>query len=139
MYYRGVLFFLKFFCSTIWKLKTRPSSLQSHFENDKKMYAIVEIAGQQFKVEKDRYIYTHRLAHEAGAEVTFDKILLVDNEGAIQVGAPTVSGASISGKVLEHLKGERIVVFRKRRRKGYKKRNGHRQEFSKVFISDINL
>jgi large subunit ribosomal protein L21 len=101
------------------------------------MYAIVEIAGQQFKVEKDRYIYTHKLAHEAGSDVTFDKVLLVDNDGSIQVGVPTVNGASVSAKVLEHLKGEKVVVFRKRRRKGYRKRNGHRQEFSKVLINNI--
>ncbi len=101
------------------------------------MYAIVEIAGQQFKVEKDRFVYTHRLTEEVGAELTFDRVLLVDNEGAISVGLPTVSGASVSGKILEHVKGEKVIVFKKKRRKGYKKRNGHRQEFSKVLISGI--
>ncbi|MBC8112583.1 MAG: 50S ribosomal protein L21 [Verrucomicrobia bacterium] len=103
------------------------------------MYAIVEIAGQQFKVENDRFVYVHKLSKEAGSEITFDKVLLVENNGAISVGSPTVSGASISAKVLEHIKGERIVVFKKKRRKGYKKRNGHRQEFSKVLINSISF
>ncbi len=103
------------------------------------MYAIVDIAGQQFKVEKDRFLYVHRLAGEAGADVVFDKVLLVDNGGEISVGAPTVSGASISGKILEHVKGEKVIIFKKRRRKGYRKKIGHRQLFTKVLIEDITL
>lgn len=78
------------------------------------MYAIVEIAGQQFKVEKGRYIYTHRLAGETNAELVFDKVLLVDNDGAVSVGTPTVSGASVKGTILEHLKGEKVIVFKKK-------------------------
>lgn len=102
------------------------------------MYAIVEIAGQQFKVEKDKYIYTHRLSGEEGAAITFDKVMLVDNSGKIAVGVPTIKGASVTGKVLEHLKGDKIIIFHKKRRKGYKKKNGHRQYLSKVLIESIN-
>ncbi len=101
------------------------------------MYAIVEIAGQQFKVEKDRFLYTHRLAGEEGAALVFDKVLLIDNDGSIAIGAPTVAGASVSGKILEHVKGEKVIVFKKKRRKGYKKKNGHRQQFTKVLIEGI--
>jgi large subunit ribosomal protein L21 len=101
------------------------------------MYAIVEIAGQQFKVEQDRFLYTHRLAGEEGAALVFDKVLLIDNAGTIVVGAPTVAGASVSGKILEHVKGEKVIVFKKKRRKGYKKKNGHRQQFTKVLIEGI--
>jgi large subunit ribosomal protein L21 len=101
------------------------------------MYAIVEIAGQQFKVEKGRFIYTHRLAGEANAELVFDKVLLVDNDGVVSVGTPTVSGASVKCTILEHLKGERLIVFKKKRRKGYQKQNGHRQALTKVQIDDI--
>lgn len=103
------------------------------------MYAIVEIAGQQFKVEKDKFIYTHRLAAEEGAEVTFDKVLLIEDAGAISVGAPVVEGAKIQGKILSHLKGDKIIVFKKKRRKGYQKQNGHRQYLTKLMIEDIIL
>ncbi|MCA0362924.1 MAG: 50S ribosomal protein L21 [Spirosomataceae bacterium] len=101
------------------------------------MYAIVEIAGQQFKVEKGRYIYTHRLAGETNAELVFDKVLLVDNDGNVSVGTPTVSGASVKGTILEHLKGEKVIVFKKKRRKSYQKQNGHRQALTKVQIDEI--
>ncbi len=101
------------------------------------MYAIVEIAGQQFKVEKDKYIYTHRLSNDEGESVEFDNVLLVDSDGAVDVGTPTVSGAKIKGKILEHVKGDKVIVFKKKRRKGYKVKNGHRQLFSKVLIEDI--
>jgi large subunit ribosomal protein L21 len=103
------------------------------------MYAIVEIAGQQFKVEKDRYLYAHRLKGEEGAALVFDKVLLVDNDGVISVGAPTVAGATVSGKILNHLRGEKVLIFKKKRRKGYRKRQGHRQSFTKVMIESINL
>jgi len=102
------------------------------------MYAIVEIAGQQFKVEKDKYIYTHRLSSEEGDAVEFDNVLLVDNEGSIDVGTPVLSGAKVKGKVLEHVKGDKVIVFKKKRRKGYKVKNGHRQLFSKVLIEEIS-
>ncbi len=101
------------------------------------MYAIVEIAGQQFKVEENRYIFVHRLSEEAGSAVEFDNVMLIDNDGDIQVGAPKVEGAVVKGKVLEHVKGDKVVVFKKKRRKGYKVRNGHRQQFSKVMIESI--
>ncbi len=101
------------------------------------MYAIVEIAGQQFKVEKGREIFTHRLEGDADAALVFDKVLLVDSEGNVQIGAPTVAGASVKGTILEHLKGEKVIVFKKKRRKGYKKKNGHRQLLTKVRIDDI--
>jgi large subunit ribosomal protein L21 len=103
------------------------------------MYAIVEIAGQQFKVEKDRYIYTNRLKGEVGDTVTFDSVLLVDNNGTVSIGAPTLSGATITGEVLSHLKGDKVIVFKKKRRKGYKKKNGHRQYLTKLLIKDINF
>ncbi len=102
------------------------------------MYAIVEIAGQQFKVEADKYIYTHRLEAEEGASLEFDKVLLVDNDGSVSVGEPTVSGAVVKGKVLSHMKGEKVLVFKKKRRKGYKKKNGHRQHYTKVLIEQIS-
>ncbi|MFV0364977.1 MAG: 50S ribosomal protein L21 [Mangrovibacterium sp.] len=102
------------------------------------MYAIVEIAGQQFRVEADRKLYVHRLDAEVGAEVKFDKVLLVDNDGKIAIGTPIVEGASVSAKVLDHLKGDKVIVFKKKRRKGYKKRNGHRQYLTQILIQSIN-
>ena len=101
------------------------------------MYAIVEIAGQQFKVEKGRFLYTNRLVGETNAELVFDKVLLVDNEGKINVGAPTIAGASVKCTILEHLKGEKVIVFKKKRRKSYQKQNGHRQSLTKIMIIDI--
>ena len=101
------------------------------------MYAIVEIAGKQFKVAKDQYIYAPKMDGEAGASVSFENVLLVDNGGSVQVGAPTVSGAVVSGKILEHVKGDKVIVFKKKRRKGYAKKNGHRQQFTKVQIESI--
>ena len=101
------------------------------------MYAIVEIAGQQFKVEKDKKIFVHRLDAAEGDSVDFDKVLLVDNDGRIDVGTPVLEGAKITAKVLEHLKGDKVLVFKKKRRKGYKKLNGHRQQFTKIQIENI--
>jgi large subunit ribosomal protein L21 len=102
------------------------------------MYAIVEIAGKQFKVEQNKYIYTHRLSGDEGSSITFDKVMLVDNSGKISVGLPSIKGATVTGKVLEHLKDNKVLVFKKKRRKGYKKKNGHRQYLSKVLIESIN-
>ncbi len=102
------------------------------------MYAIVDIAGKQFKVAKDQYVYAPRLEGEAGALLSFDKVLLIDNEGSVEVGAPTVKGASVSAKILEHVKGDKVIVFKKKRRKGYAVRNGHRQQFTKVLIEGIS-
>jgi large subunit ribosomal protein L21 len=101
------------------------------------MYAIVEIAGQQFKVEKEKKIYVHRLPQAEGIDVTFEKVLLVDNEGVISVGAPVVEGAKVNATVLKHLKGDKVIVFKKKRRKGYKKKNGHRQYLSQILITDV--
>lgn len=102
------------------------------------MYAIVDIAGQQFKVEKDQQLFVHRLDSKEGDAVTFDNVLLVDNNGKVKVGAPTVGGASVSAKVLGHLKGDKVIVFKKKRRKGYQKSNGHRQALTKIRIEGIN-
>ena len=101
------------------------------------MYAIVEIAGQQFKVEKERKVYVNRLPQEEGADVAFEKVLLVDNEGVISIGAPVVEGAKVTATVLRHLKGDKVIVFKKKRRKGYKKKNGHRQYLTQIQITEI--
>lgn len=101
------------------------------------MYAIVEIAGQQFKVEKDQEIFVHRLDGDAGSTVEFDNVLLYDNDGKISVGTPTVDGMMVKAKIVEHLKGDKVLVFHKKRRKGYQKQNGHRQYLSKIVIEDI--
>ncbi len=101
------------------------------------MYAIVDIAGQQFKVEKDQKIFVHRLNAEEGSKVDFDNVLLIDNNGKVNVGAPSVSGAKVSATVLNHLKGEKVLVFKKKRRKGYQKLNGHRQYLSYIQINEI--
>lgn len=101
------------------------------------MYAIVDIAGQQFKVEKSQQIFVHRLEGNEGDTVNFDKVLLVDNGGKVDVGMPTVKGASISAKIVNHLQSDKVLVFKKKRRKGYAKLNGHRQQMTKIEIQDI--
>ncbi len=101
------------------------------------MYAIVEIAGQQMKVEKGRKIYVHRLENAEGETVVFDKVLLVDDEGAVKVGTPVVEGSSVTATVIEHLKGDKVLVFKKKRRKGYQKMNGHRQYLTKIQIEEV--
>jgi large subunit ribosomal protein L21 len=101
------------------------------------MYAIVEIAGQQFKVEKDKKLFVHQLEAEVGTSVDFEKVLLVDNDGTIAVGTPTVKGAKVTATVLEHLKGDKVMVFKKKRRKGYQKENGHRQRFTQIQVETI--
>jgi large subunit ribosomal protein L21 len=102
------------------------------------MYAIVEIAGHQFKVSKDLKVYVNRLASEEGSKVTFDKVFLLDDNGTITLGAPAIEGASVEAKVLQHLKGDKVIVFKKKRRKGYKKRNGHRQYLTQIVIEGIS-
>jgi large subunit ribosomal protein L21 len=102
------------------------------------MYAIVEIAGQQFKVSKDLKVYVHRLSNEEGSKVSFDKVLLLDDNGTITLGAPAIEGASVEAKVLQHLKGDKVIVFKKKRRKGYKKRNGHRQYLTQIIVESIS-
>lgn len=101
------------------------------------MYAIVEIAGQQFKVEKEKKLFVHQLEAAEGDSVDFDRVLLVDNDGNIAVGTPTVKGAKVTAKVLEHIKGDKVLVFKKKRRKGYQKMNGHRQRFTQIQIENI--
>ena len=101
------------------------------------MYVIVEIAGQQFKAEKGRKLYVHRLKEEVGSSVSFDKVLLTENDGQVKVGTPVVKGATVKCKILKHLKDDKVLVFKKKRRKGYQTLNGHRQYFSKVVIKEV--
>ena len=102
------------------------------------MYAIVDIAGKQFKVTQDQFVYAPKMQGEEGASVEFDNVLLVDNDGKVEVGTPMLKGAKVSGKILEHVKDDKVIVFKKKRRKGYKVRNGHRQDFTKVLIEKIS-
>ena len=101
------------------------------------MYAIVEIAGQQFKVERGVKVYVHRLDANEGAKVEFDKVFLIDNGGKITVGAPTVDGAKVVASVIEHVKGDKVIVFKKKRRKGYRLKRGHRQYLTRIQIESI--
>ncbi len=101
------------------------------------MYVIVEIAGQQFKAEKGRKLYVHRLSGEVDSSVSFDKVLLTDNDGQVKVGAPVVEGASVKAKILKHLKDDKVIVFKKRRRKGYRVKTGHRQCLTQILVEDI--
>jgi large subunit ribosomal protein L21 len=102
------------------------------------MYVIVDIQGQQFKVEKDQQLFVHRLKGEEGTQMEFDKVLLTDNDGEITVGAPTIEGAKVVVEIISPLvKGDKVLVFHKKRRKGYRKLNGHRQQFSLIVIKDI--
>jgi large subunit ribosomal protein L21 len=102
------------------------------------MYAIVNIAGQQFKVQENKPVYVHRLDANEGDALKFDQVLLVDNNGSVTVGAPLISGAAVTAKVLSHLKGDKVLVFKKKRRKGYQKMNGHRQALTKIQIETIS-
>ena len=102
------------------------------------MYAIVEILGQQFKVEEGRKMFVHRMEEaEQGSSVEFDKVLFIDNNGDVKIGAPTVEGAKVVAEVVSHVRGEKVIVFHKKRRKGYRKRNGHRQNFTEIVIKQI--
>lgn len=101
------------------------------------MYAIVEIAGQQFKVEKDQKVFVHRLTQEEGKKVSFDNVLLIGDGNNITLGAPAIDGAQVGAKVLSHLKGDKVIVFKKKRRKGYRKKNGHRQALTEIVIESI--
>ena len=102
------------------------------------MYAIVEIAGQQFKVAKDQKVYVHRLQGEAGSSVSFDKVYLLDDGTQVTLGAPAITGASVEAKVVKHLKGDKVIVFKKKRRKGYRVKNGHRQSLTEILIQSIS-
>ncbi len=103
------------------------------------MYVIAEIAGQQFKIERDQKIFVHRLDTAEGEQVEFDNILLVADGKKITVGSPVVKSAKRTAKVLAHVRGDKVKVFKKKRRKGYRKLNGHRQNFSQILIEDITL
>lgn len=101
------------------------------------MYAIVEIAGQQFKVAKDQKVFVHRLAGEEGDKISFDKILLTGDGDSITLGAPAIKGLSVAAKITRHLKGDKVIVFKKKRRKGYRVKNGHRQALTEIVIESI--
>ncbi|WP_088339760.1 50S ribosomal protein L21 [Robiginitalea sediminis] len=101
------------------------------------MYAIVEIAGQQFKVAKDQKVFVNRLKSEEGQKVTFDQVLLIGDGDAVTVGAPAIDGAAVEAKVVKHLKGDKVIVFKKKRRKGYRVKNGHRQPLTQLVIEGI--
>ncbi|MDG5799544.1 50S ribosomal protein L21 [Marinilabiliaceae bacterium ANBcel2] len=103
------------------------------------MYAIVTIAGQQFKVEKDRKIFVNQLDAEEGSSIEFEDVLLTEGEDGVKVGAPVVEGAKVTAKVLSHLKADKVIVFKKKRRKGYRVKNGHRQRLSQIQIEDIQV
>ena len=103
------------------------------------MYAIVEIAGHQFKVQKDQQVYVNRLDVEEGKKVTFDRVLLVDDNGKVTVGAPAISGAQVSAQVERHLKGDKVLIFKKKRRKGYQKLNGFRASLTEIKITNIKV
>ena len=101
------------------------------------MYAIVEIAGQQFKVERGNKVYVHRLEANEGEKIEFDKVFLLDNGGKISVGNPTVEGAKVVATVMSHLRGDKVIVFKKKRRKGYQKWNNHRQSLTQILVQGV--
>ena len=101
------------------------------------MYAVVEIAGQQFKVEKDQKVFVHRLQTEEGKKVSFNNVLLIGDGDKVTIGAPAIDGAQVGAKVLKHLKGDKVIVFKKKRRKGYRVKNGHRQYLTEIQIENI--
>lgn len=101
------------------------------------MFAIVNIAGQQFKVEEGQELFVHQLEAEEGDNVSFDQVLLINNDGTVQVGKPVLSAAKVNATVLGHQKGDKVIVFKKKRRKGYRVKNGHRQRFTKIKIDSI--
>ncbi len=103
------------------------------------MYAVVNIQGFQFKVEEGQSLYVNRLSNEPGDSIELSEVLLIDNDGDVTVGKPVVEGASVKAKVLEHLKDDKIIVFKKKRRKGYRKKNGHRQYLSQIEIESITV
>lgn len=101
------------------------------------MYVIVDIQGQQFKVQQDQKLFVHRINADQGSEVEFEKVMLIDNDGDVAVGAPLVNGAKVVVEILSHVKGDKVLVFKKKKRKGYRKLNGHRQQFSEVRVKEI--
>lgn len=103
------------------------------------MYAIVDIAGQQIKVEEGQEVFVHRLDAEKGEQVSFDQVLLIDRDGDVAIGTPVLDSAGIKASVIDHVKGDKVIVFKKKRRKGYKVKNGHRQQFTKIKIDSISV
>ena len=103
------------------------------------MYAIVDIAGQQFKVQKDQKVFVHRIEGEEGANVEFNNVMLTADEGKVKVGTPIVNGAKVTAKILSHMRADKVLVFKKKRRKGYQKCNGHRQYMTHIQIENISL
>ena len=101
------------------------------------MFAIVTIAGQQFKVEEGQELFVHQLKAEEGDSLTFEDVHLVDRDGSVSVGKPNVKGAKVSATVLGHQKGDKVIIFKKKRRKGYRRKNGHRQSFTKIKVDGI--
>ena len=101
------------------------------------MFAIVEIAGQQFKVAKDQKVFVHRLATEEGKKVSFNNVLMLSDGNKVTIGAPAIDGAQVGAKVIKHLKGDKVIVFKKKRRKGYRVKNGHRQSLTEIVIESI--
>ena len=101
------------------------------------MYVIVDIQGQQFKVQKDQKLFVHRIDANEGDSVEFTNVLLIGNDDDITIGSPTVEGAKVVVEVLSHVKGDKVLVFKKKRRKGYQKMNGHRQQFSQIVVKEI--
>ena len=108
------------------------------YQLQKIMFAIVDIAGKQFKVTENQSLFVPKMEGEEGTSLTFKEVLLLDQDGKVQVGAPLVKGASVSGKILGHVKGDKVIVFKKKRRKGYKVKNGHRQDFTQILIEGIS-
>ena len=100
--------------------------------------AIVEISGKQFKVEKDSKLFVHRIQGKEGEKITFDNVLMLDNGSKITVGSPNIKGASVQAKILKHLKDDKVIVFKKKRRKGYRVKNGHRQALTEILIENVN-
>ena len=103
------------------------------------MIAIIKVAGQQFKVEKDQQIIVNRLEGEEGKKVDIKEVLLVDDGGKVKIGAPMIKGASVSATIVGHLRGDKVIIFKKKRRKGYEKKTGHRQDLTKIQISGITI
>ena len=103
------------------------------------MYAVVNIAGQQMKVTEGQELFVHRLQAEEGEQVSFDQVMLIDRDGEVNVGAPVISSAGVSATVIDHVQGDKVIVFKKKRRKGYQVKNGHRQQFTKIKIDSINV
>ena len=118
-------------------LSLQPKCEINTLKQNNLMYAIVEIAGQQFKVESGRKLYTNRLKGDEGASLSFDRVLLTDNDGQVKIGSPVVEGAKVEAKIVRHLKDDKVIVFKKKRRKGYKVKNGHRQFLTQIEITNI--